>query len=156
MQFKVIHLLFLTIVILTACSSSSKTSLTVNYLLDIKINSIYLWIDKMPRTVSTDNLNLSSDIIINSSINYDYKTIKLYKIIIIQEDNIIYSFKPITKDNLAFKSKNKRNILVSTFEDTLLPNDFDYNKLVDVKFIFIDNNKFYEKLVKNIKIDKVY
>ncbi len=156
MLFKNKYILVLTFISLYACASTTKTSFNKNDILDLNINSIYIWVDKMPRTVSTDNLKLSSDIIINKNTNYDFQKIKLLKIIVFQEDNVVYSFKPIYKENPAFKSKNKRNIIVSTFEDTLLPDNFDYNKLVDVKFIFVDNNNYYEKLIKNIKIDVVY
>jgi len=146
------------IFILVYCSAkniSFKTEANKNQA-NITVNSIYLWIDKMPSNNKQNNLKLSSDLIIEPSKDYDVNLLKLSRIQVYQDSLLVYNFKPIVKDNPSFNKKGKRNVIVSTIENTELPLEFDIKKDNTVYFIFEYNKKLFINTFNKIKVDVTY
>ncbi|HPN38577.1 MAG TPA: hypothetical protein PL041_09240 [Melioribacteraceae bacterium] len=142
-----------------ACSSSKKNTFTEDINsngVNIEVKSIYIWLDKMPSSLSNNNLRLAADLIIKNSDDYNNNELKLTKVVIKQDSSIIYSFKPIVKENLQYNKKNSRNIIVSTIEKTELPEEFNVNKEVNAIFIFEIKNKKFFNIYKNIKVEVTF
>lgn len=151
--------IYIVFILLAACSSTKK--ITYEAIEDslnasIELNSLYLWIDKMPGSDKSNNLRLSADLIIEKSGDYQLNELKLTKINVTQDSLLIYNFKPLVKENTAYNKKNSRNIFITTIEKTELPEEFDIKKEVEVKFVFEIKNKKFINTFKKVKVDITY
>ncbi len=157
MMKKNIYALFL-LIVFAGCSGKNVMYQKVsgNDNADIELKSLYVWVDKMPGSNRSNNLKLSADLIIEESDNYNFSLLKLNKIIILQDSLLVYNFKPVVKDNPLFNKKGKRNIIISTLEKTDLPEIFDINKEIIVRFIFEYKDKKFINTFNKIKVDVTY
>ncbi|MBU1114537.1 MAG: hypothetical protein KKE09_05310 [Bacteroidetes bacterium] len=154
-------LIFTLLFVWSACSSSTPEVKKVNpqekespiYDNNLRINTkqIYCWVNKMPGEKA--RFNITGELVFFDDSDYDINNITIKKILIIQNNNVLYQLTPKLESTFV---NNSKSILFSTVKGMLVSIQLDSEKSIDVKVILSDNNNEIEYFIKKVKIEEAY
>ncbi len=156
MKMKILHLILVTLMII-ACSSSKTGKETLQ--LDIEVTELHSWLNLIPESPGKFHLlgelkitNLGSEIV---------EELKLNKIIIYSDKEVVYSFYPFfnLKDLSEVNSIELGGSKEYTFgvESGLKADErLMANNLIDIKMKFISGSQFYQLNLNDIIVERAY
>lgn len=152
---KNILLFLLGVFYLTGCSGSKVTGNELAINIDpVKIDS---WVNLMPGSEYTFFVN--GLLRIKNNTDFDIDSLKL-RLNVFQGDNMIYSIKPVidasSEERTLFKSGIEREFTFSVEKGLKINKDLNYDKPVNLEFMFSAKGKMCTYKLDSIKIEKVY
>jgi len=120
--------------------------------LRIYAKRIYVWINRMPGANRKDRLHVTGELDFFDDTHYNLKTIKIKEIKILQKDEIIYQFSPLTEVKYVGE---KKEILFSTVKGLLLSARMDTGKKIKLKIHLFDGENDMFFLIPDVKINEV-
>jgi len=157
-------ILIITLLFIFSCSATKVTKNTgdgeeekyvekeTSTILKLDVNKLYAWLNLMPG--SEPRFNISGDLDISFSKDYNLDNLKLKYVKVYQNNREIFYIQPTTREN---KTKDSiKNILFSTLKGMILTPGFNPDKKVDVNLIFDDDGEELINSIKGIKVEKVY
>ncbi len=147
----------MTILVLAGCSSSvpqkeiGEVEPEIIYKDEIRLNvkSIFSWINAMPGP-EKPRFHVTGELEILESSNYDLEHIKITKVTILQDQRMVFMFRPKIQEVL---SKNKKTLTFSTIRGLLLNAGLNQKKPIDIVFDFDDGSTEIKYVIKNVKIE---
>ena len=152
----VIAIVFISTLAFVKCSSSvpqkeiGEVEPEIIYKDEIRLNvkSIISWINEMPGSKPRFHVTGELEILDNS--NYDFQHIKITRVTILQDQKMVFMFRPKIKEEL---DKNKKTLTFSTIKGLLLNAGLNKQKSIDVVFDFDDGSTEIKYVVKNVHIE---
>lgn len=148
-------LLILGVIYLTGCSGSKTTGNELAINIDpVKVDS---WVNLMPGSETSFFVNGLLRIKNNS--DFDIDTLKL-RLNVYQDENMLYSIKPIidpsAEEKSSFKSGLEREYTFAVEKGLKLNKALNFDKPVNLEFMFSAKGKLYTYKLDSIKIEKAY
>lgn len=152
----VITIVFISVIAFIKCSSTvpqkeiGEVETEIIYSDEIRLNvkSIYSWINVMPGSKPRFHVTGELEILDNS--NYSIENIKIVKITILQDQKMIFIFRPKINEEL---SKDKKTLTFSTIRGLLLNAVLNQKKAIDIVFDFNDGSTEIKYVIKDVKIE---
>ena len=152
----VIAIVFISTLAFVKCSSSvpqkeiGEVEPEIIYKDEIRLNvkSIISWINAMPGSKPRFHVTGELEILDNS--NYDFKHIKITGVTILQDQKMVFMFRPKIMEEL---DKNKKTLTFSTIKGLLLNAGLNKKKAIDVVFDFYDGSTEIKYVIKNVHIE---
>ena len=159
---KTIYFLIISLFILCACASSdcsndklNKDELTLDEK-GINLKQVFVWINMMPGPDFNPRINITGEIEVTESSEYEYEQIALSTINIYQNDLQFYSIEPVIRIGENTSSDNKKLLIFSTKDGMNVKENFDVNTEVDVEFIFKLDDRIFSRYEKKLVIQKAH
>ena len=158
MQYKYLYLFLITVLILAGCSSSVpqkeigevETELVYQDEIMLNVKKVFSWINAMPGP-EKPRFHVTGELEILESNNYDYKNLKIVRITILQNQKMIFMFKPTVKEELL---KKKKDLIFSTVRGLLLNAAFNEKQTIDIVIEFTDGSTDFKYTISNISVEK--
>lgn len=151
-----IAIVLITIIAFIKCSSSIQQKeigeiepeTTNKDEIQLNVENIYSWINAMPG--SKPRFHVTGELEILDDSNYDIKNIRIIKITILQDQKMIFMFRPKIKEEL---SKDGKTLTFSTIRGLLVNAALDKKKAIDIVFDFDDGSTEIKYVIKNVNIE---
>jgi hypothetical protein len=156
MKMKILHLILVTFVFF-ACASTKTDEETLK--IKIEVSDLSSWLNLMPG--SPGKFHLLGELKITNHGNEVIEELKLNKIIINSNKELVYSFYPYFK----LKDLSERNSIepngskeyVFGVESGLKADErLMANNLIDIKMNFISDSKYYQLNLNDIIVERAY
>ena len=152
----IIVIVFITILAFVKCSSSvpqkeiGEVEPEIIYKDEIRLNvkSIISWINAMPGSKPRFHVTGELEILDNS--NYDFQHIKITRVTILQDQKMVFMFRPKIKEEI---NKSKKTLTFSTIKGLLLNAGLNQKKSIDIVFDFDDGSTEIKYVIKNVHIE---
>ncbi|MEE9450360.1 MAG: hypothetical protein V3V72_09950 [Ignavibacteriaceae bacterium] len=156
MKMKILHLILVTLMFI-ACSSTKTGEDTLQ--LDIEVSDLYTWLNLMPG--SPGKFHLLGELKITNPGNEVIEELKLNKIIISSNKELVYSFYPFfnLKDLSEVNSiepGGSREYAFGVESGLKVDKRLMANNLIDIKMKFISGSKFYQLNLNDIIVEQAY
>lgn len=136
-------------------NGNTETDKDITAQVDADIDDMAAWVNLMPGPNFNPKFHITGKIEIKESSLYNYKNIKLAQVTVYQKGNRMFEIIPKVQENEEKSSKDSRYIMFSTLEgETYKDKDFDPDKSVDVKLLFIENAKVFSHMIYDLKVEK--
>lgn len=162
---KTISFVIIILFVSYACASSecakenndkvNKVEFTLDEI-GINLKQVFVWINMMPGPDFKPRINITGEIEITESSEYEIEQITLSTINIYQNDLQFYSIEPIIRFGEKPSGDDKLLIIFSTEEGMNVKDKFDIDTEVDVEFIFTSYHGTFSRFEKNLVIQKAY
>jgi len=151
-----ISIFFITILIFNQCSPSvpqkeiGEVQTEIVYADEIRLNvkSIFSWINAMPG--SKPRFHVTGDLEILDNSNYDFQNISITMVTILQDQKMVFMFRPKIKEELK---KDKKSLIFSTVKGLLLNAALNQKKPIDILFDFTDGSTELKYVINNVHIE---
>lgn len=152
----VIPIVFITVIALVKCSSSVQQKeigeiepeITNKEEIHLNVKSIYSWINAMPG--SKPRFHVTGELEILESSNYNIDKIKIVKVTILQEQKMIFIFRPKIIEE---SNKDSKTLTFSTIRGLLVNAALDQKKAIDIVFDFDDGSTEIKYVIKDVNIE---
>lgn len=124
--------------------------------LKVEFKEVYSWINLMPGPDAQARFNITGEIEIFQSSDYDFSRMNLTLIKIFQNKELIYTIKPEIRSDDKRSTTESKFIIFGTVRGMLPDPKLDTERVIDAQFIFEEEDELYSYLIKNVKIDKAY
>ncbi len=119
---------------------------------NLNLDEIHCWLNTMPGGGAKFNISGKADL--QPSTKYDFKTIKLKNISIVQKGKQVYLINPTVR--ILQKNDLTKKIAFSTIRGLGLVPQLNPEKPVTIKLIFSDGSNKFAYEIDNVKIEKIY
>jgi len=159
------YLLIIIIAILFGCSQTStvqkdisenspKDETTYEPGINLFVKKVYSWVNLMPSM--EPRFHITGNVVIPESEDYDFQTITISMLKIYQDGSAIYYINPTVQVNEENQSHNVKELLYSTITGLLIDARLNFDKTIDVEYIFEEEGESFSFIQRNVKINKVY
>lgn len=159
-----ILLFFIVGILLFSCAESEKVQKdeeekippkkTFEPTIMLEVQKLTGWIDMMPN--SDGKFNITGEIIIPPSDEYDYEEVELDAVKIIQKDKVVYSLSPTTRIKEMDEQFPGKGMIFSTIKGVSLNPNFNSDKTFDVEFVLKQGDEEFYYRSYNNKVEKAY
>jgi len=162
---KTINYVLIVLFISYACASSDCSKESSNKIdkdeltqdeMEIDLKQVFVWINMMPGPDFNPRINITGEIEVTESSEYEFEQIELTTINIYQNDLQFYSIEPVIRIGENPSSDNKKLLIFSTKDGMNVKENFDVNTEVDVEFIFKLDDRTFSRYEKNLVIQKAH
>ncbi len=156
MKMKISNLILVALTLI-ACSSSKTGEETLQ--LDVEVSDFHTWLNLMPG--SPGKFHLVGELKITNPGSEVIEELKLNKIIIYSNKEVVYSFYPFfnLKDLSEVNSIEPGGSKEYTFgveSGLIIDKRLMENNLIDIKMKFISGSKFYQLNLNEIIVEQAY
>ncbi len=158
MHNKYLYFILLIVLFLFGCSSSVpqkeigevETELVYQDEIMLNVKKVYSWINAMPGA-DKPRFHVTGELEILESNNYDFKKLKIVRITILQNQKMIFMFKPTINEEVQH---NKKKLIFSTVRGLLLNAAFHEKQPIDILIEFTDGSTEFKYSINNIPVEK--
>lgn len=162
---KTISFVIIILFVSYACASSecakenndkvNKVEFTLDEI-GINLKQVFVWINMMPGPDFNPRINITGEIEVTESSEYEIEQITLSTINIYQNDLQFYSIEPIIRFGENPSGDSNKLLIFSTKDGMNVKENFDVNAEVDVEFIFELDGSTFPRYENNLVIQKAY
>ena len=156
MKMKILHLILVTLTLI-ACSSSKTGEEKLQ--LDIEVNELHPWLNLMPG--SPGKFHLLGELKITNPDSEVIEEIKLDKIIIYSDKEVVYSFYPFfnlkdLSEVNSIESGGNKEFTFGVESGLKVDERLMINNLIDIKMNFISDSKYYQLNLNDIIVEQAF
>ncbi|RKY92304.1 MAG: hypothetical protein DRQ01_06505 [Ignavibacteriae bacterium] len=153
---KILHLILVTLTLI-ACSSSKTGEEKLQ--LDIEVSELHSWLNLMPG--SPDKFHLLGELKITNLSSEVIEELKLDKIIIYSNKDVVYSFFPFLNlkdlsEVNSIESGGNKEFTFGVESGLKVDKRLMENNLIDIKMKFISGSEYYQLNLNDIIVEQAF
>ncbi len=155
--FLIISILFVSILMFVRCSTSVKQKEIGEVEIEsppkdeiiLNVKKIYSWINAMPG--AKPRFHVTGELEILDDPSYDLEQIKIIEVTILQDNRMVFMFKPKVKEDIVNDTKI---IIFSTVRGLLLNAALNEQKQIDIMIEFDDGSTTLKYIISKVNVEK--